>query len=155
VISFSTFLYFTLSNSLHRDVDNKLRSLAELVSSESSVSPFEIWLRKYWPSPWNLHEPEADRKIHSSLRRIGKHRSEIWKIWKMSSSPSVWAPWKCLQRPDHLWNESIYCKYALRIITFPVVENNHVTKIVQIASSLEEVEDVLNTLFIILIITVL
>jgi heavy metal sensor kinase len=42
----------------------------------------------------------------------------------------------------------------LRIITFPVVENNHVTKIVQIASSLEEVEDALNTLFIILIITV-
>jgi two-component system OmpR family sensor kinase len=42
----------------------------------------------------------------------------------------------------------------LRIITFPVVENNHVTKIIQIASSLEEVEDALNTLFIILIITV-
>src|SRR4030042_199815 len=36
LISFSTFLYFTLSKSLHRDVDNKLRSLAELVSSESS-----------------------------------------------------------------------------------------------------------------------
>jgi len=42
----------------------------------------------------------------------------------------------------------------LRIITFPVMENNHVTKIVQIASSLEEVEDALNTLFIILIVTV-
>jgi heavy metal sensor kinase len=42
----------------------------------------------------------------------------------------------------------------LRIITFPVVENNHAARIVQIASSLEEVEDALNTLFIILIITV-
>jgi len=42
----------------------------------------------------------------------------------------------------------------LRVITFPVTENNHVTKIVQIASSLEGVEDALNTLFIILIITV-
>jgi heavy metal sensor kinase len=42
----------------------------------------------------------------------------------------------------------------LRIITFPVVENNHASKIVQIASSLEGVEDALNTLFIILIITV-
>jgi heavy metal sensor kinase len=42
----------------------------------------------------------------------------------------------------------------LRIITFPVTENNHVTKIVQIASSLEGVEDALNTLFIILIVTV-
>jgi heavy metal sensor kinase len=42
----------------------------------------------------------------------------------------------------------------LRMITFPVVENNHVAKIVQIASSLEEVEDALNALFIILIIAV-
>jgi heavy metal sensor kinase len=42
----------------------------------------------------------------------------------------------------------------LRIITFPVLENNHAAKIIQIASSLEGVEDALNTLFIILIITV-
>src|SRR4030065_93393 len=42
----------------------------------------------------------------------------------------------------------------LRIITFPVVENSYVTKIVQIASSLEEVEHALNKLFLILIITV-
>src|SRR4030065_303175 len=42
----------------------------------------------------------------------------------------------------------------LRIITFPVVENSHVTKIVQIASSLEEVEHALNKLFLILSITV-
>ena len=32
LISFSSFLYFTLSKSLYRDVDNKLRSLAELVA---------------------------------------------------------------------------------------------------------------------------
>src|SRR4030065_412994 len=36
LISFSSFLYFTLSKSLHRDVDNKLRSLAEIIASESS-----------------------------------------------------------------------------------------------------------------------
>src|SRR4030065_2085290 len=36
LISFSTFLYFTLSKSLYRDVDHKLRSLAELIASESS-----------------------------------------------------------------------------------------------------------------------
>src|SRR4030042_3681973 len=36
LISFSTFLYSTPSKSLHRDVDNKLRSPAELIASESS-----------------------------------------------------------------------------------------------------------------------
>src|SRR4030067_1855158 len=38
LISFSSFLYFTLSKSLHRDVYNKLSSLAKLIASES-VSP--------------------------------------------------------------------------------------------------------------------
>ena len=34
--SFSSFLYFTLSNILHHSVDNKLRSLAGLIASESA-----------------------------------------------------------------------------------------------------------------------
>ena len=36
LISFSSFLYLTLSKSLYRDVDNKLRALAELIASESA-----------------------------------------------------------------------------------------------------------------------
>ena len=39
-------------------------------------------------------------------------------------------------------------------MTFPLKENNQITRIVQVASSLEDVEDALNTLFIILIIAV-
>ena len=42
----------------------------------------------------------------------------------------------------------------LRIITFPVKENDQVTNIIQVASSLQDVEDVLRTLVIILVITV-
>jgi hypothetical protein len=34
--SFSSFLYLTLSKSLYRGVDNKLRSMAELIASESA-----------------------------------------------------------------------------------------------------------------------
>src|SRR5512136_13753 len=36
LIAFSGFLYLTLSKSLYRGVDNKLRSLAELIASESA-----------------------------------------------------------------------------------------------------------------------
>ena len=42
LIAFSGFLYITLSRSLYRDVDNKLRSLAELIASESA-SPLSRW----------------------------------------------------------------------------------------------------------------
>jgi heavy metal sensor kinase len=154
LISFSTFLYFTLSNSLHRDVDNKLRSLAELVSSESS-SPL---------SKFSFGNIDQALETSMNLRPIGKFiqvLDESGNIGRKSENL------KNVQLPIGLnalknaskglitfeTNRSI-ANTPLRIITFPVVENNHVTKIVQIASSLEEVEDALNTLFIILIITV-
>jgi heavy metal sensor kinase len=154
LISFSTFLYFTLSNSLHRDVDNKLRSLAELVSSESS-SPL---------SKFGFGNIDQALETSMNLRPIGKFiqvLDESGNIGRKSENL------KNIQLPIGLsalknasrglitfeTNRSI-TNTPLRIITFPVVENNHVTKIVQIASSLEEVEDALNTLFIILIITV-
>jgi heavy metal sensor kinase len=154
LISFSTFLYFTLSKSLHRDVDNKLRSLAELIASESS-SPL---------SKFGFGNIDQALETSMNLRPIGKFiqvLDESGKIGRKSDNL------KNVQLPISLnalknaskglityeTNRSIG-DTPLRIITFPVVDNNHVTKIVQIASSLEEVEDALNTLFIILIITV-
>ena len=154
LISFSTFLYFTLSKSLQRDVDNKLRSLAELVSSESS-SPL---------SKFGFGNIDQALETSMNLKPIGKFiqvLDESGNIGRKSENL------KNVQLPISLnalknaskgsitfeTNRSIG-NTPLRIITFPVVENNHVTKIVQIASSLEEVEDALNTLFIILIITV-
>jgi heavy metal sensor kinase len=154
LVSFSTFLYFTLSKSLHRDVDNKLRSLAELVSSESS-SPL---------SKFGFGDIDQALETSMNLRPIGKFiqvLDESGNIGRKSENL------KNVQLPISLsalknaskglitfeTNRSIG-NTPLRIITFPLVENNHVTKIVQIASSLEEVEDALSTLFIILIITV-
>ncbi len=154
LISFSTFLYFTLSKSLHRDVDNKLRSLAEFIASESS-SPL---------SKFGFGSIDQALETSMNLRPIGKFiqvLDESGNIGRKSDNL------KNVQLPISLntlknasrglitfeTNRSIG-NTPLRIITFPVVENSHVTKIVQIASSLEEVEDALNTLFIILIVTV-
>ena len=43
LISFSSLLYLTLSKSLYRDVDQKLRSLAEMIVTESA-SPFSPFI---------------------------------------------------------------------------------------------------------------
>jgi heavy metal sensor kinase len=154
LISFSTFLYFTLSNSLHRDVDNKLRSLAELVSSESS-SPL---------SKFGFGNIDQALETSMNLKPIGKFiqvLDESGNIGRKSENlrnvqlPIGLNALKNASKGQITFetNRSI-ANTPLRIITFPVVENDHVAKIVQIASSLEEVEDALNTLFIILIITV-
>src|SRR4030043_1001575 len=154
LISFSSFLYFTLSKSLHRDVDNKLRSLAEIIASESS-SP---------STKFGFGNIDQALETSMNLKPIGKFiqvLDESGNIGRKSDNL------KNVQLPISLntlknasqgvitfeTNRTIG-NTPLRILTFPVIENNHVTKIVQIASSLEDVEDALNTLFIILIITV-
>jgi len=154
LISFSSFLYFTLSKSLYRDVDNKLRSLAELVASEST-SPL---------SKFGFENIDQALEASMNLKPIGKFiqvLDESGKIGRKSENL------RNVQLPislNALKNASkglisfethrSFENAPLRIITFPVIENNHISKIVQIASSLEDVEDALNTLFIILMIAV-
>jgi len=154
LISFSTFLYFTLSNSLHRDVDNKLRSLAELVSSESSspLSKFSFGnIDQALETSMNLKPIGKFIQVLDESGNIGRRSENLKNVQLPIGLNALKNASKGLITFET--NRSI-ANTPLRIITFPVVENNHVTKIVQIASSLEEVEDALNTLFIILIITV-
>src|SRR4030042_7140481 len=62
LISFSIFLYITLSRSLYRDVDNRLRSLAHLIATESGT-----------PSS-TFGFGELDRAVRATLnlRPVGK-----------------------------------------------------------------------------------
>jgi heavy metal sensor kinase len=154
LISFSSFLYFTLSKSLYRDVDNKLRSLAELIASESA-SPL---------SKFGFGNIDQALERSMDLKPIGKFiqvLDESGRIGRKSDNL------KNIQLPISLsalknasqglitfeTNRSFESP-PLRIVTLPVLENNHITKIVQVASSLEDVEDALNTLLIILMVAV-
>ena len=154
LVSFSSFLYFTLSNILYRSVDNKLRSLAGLIASESA-SPL---------SKFGFGDMDQTLEASMNLKPIGKFIQVLDESGKIG------------QKSDNLKNVELpislstlrnasnglitfetshsFGNTSLRIVTLPVIENNHITRIVQVASSLEDVEDALNTLFIILIITV-
>jgi heavy metal sensor kinase len=152
--SFSSFLYFTLSNILYRSVDNKLRSLAGLIASESA-SPL---------SKFGFGDVDQTLEASMNMKPIGKFiqvLDESGRIGQKSDNL------KNVQLPISLSAlrnasngiESFETRHSfgntpLRIMTLPVIEGNHIARIVQVASSLEDVEDALNTLFIILIITV-
>jgi heavy metal sensor kinase len=154
LISFSSFLYFTLSKRLHRDVDNKLRSLAELIASESS-SPL---------SKFGFGNIDQALEASMNLKPIGKFiqvLDESGKIGRKSDNlRDVQLPISLnALRNAHrglitFETDRSFGNAPLRIITFPVIENNRIARIVQVASSLEDVEDALNTLFIILMIAV-
>jgi heavy metal sensor kinase len=154
LVSFSSFLYFTLSNILYHSVDNKLRSLAGLIASEST-SPL---------STFGFGEMNQALEASMNVKPIGKFiqvLDESGRIGQKSDNL------KNVQLPislNALRNASngvityetsrSFGNTPLRIVTLPVIEGNHISRIVQVASSLEDVEDALHSLFIILLITV-
>ena len=151
LISFSSLLYFTLSKSLHRDVDNKLRSLAEHIASDP-LSKYGFGnLDQTLESSMNLKPIGKFIQVLDESGHLGRKSDNLKNIQLPISLNALKNASKGLITFET--NRSID-NTPLRIITFPVVEHSNVTKIVQIASSLEGVEDVLNKLFLILIITV-
>ena len=154
MISFSGFLYFTLSKSLYRDVDQKLKSLAEMIVSEST-SPLS-----------NFDFTNMDKALETTLklRPIGKFiqvMDESGRVGRKSDNlknvqlpVSLRALKNASQGMTTFETDRSFEGIPIRILTYPVFENRQLMKIIQVASSLEQVEDFLNTLFIILIITV-
>ena len=154
LISFSSFLYLTLSKSLYRDVDNKLRSLAELIASESAspLSKFGLGsIDEALETSMNLKPIGKFIQVLDESGRIGRKSDNLRNVQLPISLNALKNASNGLISFET--NHSLQ-NAPLRIVTFPVMENKHITKIVQVASSLEDVEDALNTLFIILMITV-
>ncbi len=154
LISFSSFLYLTLSKSLYRDVDNKLRALAELIASESAspLSKFGFGnIDKTLETSMNLKPIGKFIQLLDESGNIGRKSDNLKNVQLPISLSALKNAAKGLITFET--NRS-FGNTPLRIVTFPVSGDNHITKIVQVASSLEDVEDALNTLLIILIIAV-
>src|SRR4030065_303174 len=113
LISFSSFLYFTLSKSLHRDVDNKLRSLAELIASESS-SPL---------SKFGFGNIDQALETSMNLKPIGKFIQVLDESgyfgrksdnFKRTTPDQFTCPEECLQRCGHFCNQSFFWKHSFK-----------------------------------------
>jgi heavy metal sensor kinase len=154
LISFSGFLYFTLSNSLYRDADNKLRSLAELIASES-YSPLSKFgfgnIDQTLELSMNLKPVGKFIQVLDDSGRVGRKSDNLKNVQLPISLNALKNASKGLVtfETNHSFGNT-----PLRIVTLPVLEKNQITRIVQVASSLEDVEDALNTLLLILLITV-
>ncbi|MCX8116305.1 MAG: HAMP domain-containing histidine kinase [Desulfobacterota bacterium] len=154
LISFSALLYLTLSRSLYQEVDRKLRILAEAIASEST-SPL---------SKFTFGTIDQALEASMNLRPIGKFiqvLDESGRIGRTSENlknTQLPITLKALRNGakgliTYETNRSIH-NTPLRIITYPVMEQNQVTKMIQVASSLEDVEEALDTLLLILCVTV-
>lgn len=154
LISFSSFLYFTLSRSLYRDVDQKLRSLAELIASEPASPLFKFGfgnIDQTLEASLNLKPIGKFIQVLDESGRIGRKSENLKSIQLPISLYALRNASKGLvtYETNHSFGNA-----PLRIITYPVKQQDQVTKIIQVASSLEDVEDALKTLLILLLITV-
>jgi heavy metal sensor kinase len=154
LIAFSSLLYFTLSRSLYRDVDNKLRSLAELIGSESAFPSSKFGFDKIDPALEVGMHLKPIGKFIQVLDESGNIGPKSENLKKVQLPISLNALKNATNGVITYETNRSHGDVPIRIITFPFSEHNQVTKIVQVASSLEGVEEALNTLFIILIIAV-
>jgi len=154
LISFSGFLYITLSRSLYRDVDNRLRSLAHLIATESG-SPSSTFgfgkLDQAVRATLNLRPVGKFIQVLDESGNIGEKSENLKNVQLPISLQALKNASKGFITFETV---STFGNTPLRMMTLPVIENGHMARIIQVASSLEDVEDALRTLFIILVIAV-
>jgi heavy metal sensor kinase len=152
--SFSTFLYFTLSRSLYKGIDVKIKSIAEVIGSSSTI-PYSQYsfsnIDRMLEDSFGWKPGTKFIQVLDESGRIGR-KSENLQHFQLPVS------FRVLKNASQgkITFETIKAlgEYPLRMVTVPVIQRRHVINIVQVATSLEQVEEALNTLLLILWITV-
>jgi heavy metal sensor kinase len=152
--SFSTFLYFTLSRSLYKGIDTKIQSIAEVIAS-SSTNPYSQYsfsnIDRMLKESHGLKPVTKFIQVLDESGRVGR-KSE--NLRHLQLPISIRALKNSSQGKITFETTKALGEYPLRMVTVPVIRRRHIINIVQVATSLEEVEEVLKTLLLILWITV-
>jgi heavy metal sensor kinase len=152
--SFSTFLYLTLSGSLYKGIDVKIKSIAEVIGS-SSTNPYSQYsfsnIDRMLEDSFRVTPVTKFIQVLDESGRIGR-KSDNLQDFQLPIS------FRTLKNASQgkITFETIKAlgEYPLRMVTVPVIQGRNLVNIVQVATSLEEVEEALNTLLLILWITV-
>jgi heavy metal sensor kinase len=152
--SFSTFLYLTLSRSLYKGIDVKIKSIAEVIGS-SSTNPYSQYsfsnIDRMLEDSFRVTPVTKFIQVLDESGRIGR-KSDNLQDFQLPIS------FRTLKNASQgkITFETIKAlgEYPLRMVTVPVIQGRNLVNIVQVATSLEEVEEALNTLLLILWITV-
>ncbi len=151
--SFSAFLYLTLSRSLNQYMDAKIKSIADFIASSYS-------------SPYAKYGQSLDRIIEEAtgMRPGGKFIQVLDQKGKIGLKSGSLGRYQLPVSMEALRNASkgvvtfetnrTIATSPIRIVTVPIIEDRRVTNIVQVASSLEDVEKALHMVLLIVSITI-
>ncbi|MFQ5899945.1 MAG: sensor histidine kinase [Thermodesulfobacteriota bacterium] len=147
LIIFGIFLYTTLSKSLLDTADSRIRTIAEIISKTALRPSSALGLPKDFS---NILERFFGIKTSGKFIQILDNSGRI--ILKSASLGNADLPFSkealhnAIQRK--MTFETIHSRgrYPIRIITYPVMERGKTINFVQIGTSLETIQDTLNTL---------
>jgi heavy metal sensor kinase len=154
LFAFSFFLYFTLADSLYKGVDNKIKTMAEIVVS-SSRSPLGGG-----PSISDLDRVMTENygirlgRFIQILDESGRVGDRSTNLRNMQISSSIQTLQAAARGKTTFETVQVTAKYPVRLVTMPIIEDGRMAGIVQVGSSLEGVEDALHQLLLILLIAV-
>ena len=152
--AFSTFLYLTLSRSLYRGIDVKIKSIGEVIAS-SSTNPYSQYsfsnIDRMLEDSFGLKPVTKFIQVLDESGRIGR-KSQNLQHFQLPIS--IRALKNASQGKITFETTKALGKYPLRMVTVPVIRGRHIINIVQVATSLEQVGEALKTLLLILWITV-
>jgi heavy metal sensor kinase len=152
---FSLFLYLTMADSLSKGVDNKIRTMAEIVAS-SVRSPFGAGtsmadLDQIMTERFGIRPLGRFIQILDESGRIGDRSTNLRDVQIPISVQTMKAASRGVITFETV---EVMGKYPLRVVTMPIIENEKMVGIVQVGSSLEGVEEALQQLLLILLIAV-
>jgi heavy metal sensor kinase len=152
--SFSTFLYLTLSRSLYKGIDVKIKSIAEVIAS-SSTNPYSQYsfsnIDRMLEDSFGVRPVTKFIQVLDESGRIGR-KSDNLQHFQLPISIRTLK--NASQGKVTFETIKALGEYPLRMVTVPVIRGRNLINIVQVATSWEQVEEALNTLLLILWITV-
>jgi len=132
--SFSTFLYLTLSRSLYRGIDVKIKSIAEVIGS-SSTNPYSQYsfssIDRMMKDSFGLKPVTKFIQVLDESGRIGKKSDNLQNL---QLPISIRALRNASQGKITFETTNALGKYPLRMVTVPVIHRRNLVNIVQVAT---------------------
>lgn len=152
LILFSTALYITMAKVLYTEVDGKIKAMAQVTASSipKLTGHFDLTqLDRMMEEKLGFKTPGKFIQILDNTGTVGQTSANL----QTHPLPiSIDALMKASYRQIHYETIPIKnSKYPIRVVTYPIIESNEVTNILQIGTSLQNVQDTLHKLMLALL----
>lgn len=153
LVSFSLFLYLTLAKGLYSGVDNRIRTMAEMVAS-TAQAPFGGLggdLDQMLTDRFGIKPLGRFIQILDGSGNVGERAGDLRGVELPISLQAL----KAASRGEATFETvRVMGRYPLRVVTMPIMAQGRLVGIVQVGSSLEGVEEALQRLLFILLVAV-